>query len=197
MNKAVDGELNPGNIVAFVEEIFTSQGSNTYLGESVTISEHMLQGAALAEEAGADELTIVATLLHDIGHLGGALGSFSVRDRQDRYHEVAGARILDGLLPSSVVDCVRHHVAAKRYLCAVEPLYFDGLSPASVHSLKLQGGPMARHEVEAFSRQPGLDRIVQVRRFDDVAKVPNAATRDFAHYSPLIQTLVDEHAAAD
>ncbi len=190
----LEAELYAGNIVAFVEEIFTRQGSTAYLGEPVTISEHMLQSAILAEEAGSDELTIVATLLHDIGHFASAFGSFSLHDSQDRYHEVAGARIIEALLPSAVVDCVRYHVAAKRYLCAVEPAYFDRLSPASVHSLRLQGGPMANDEVERFSLRPGLDRIVQVRRFDDAAKVPNAVTRDFAYYAPLMQALVDEHA---
>ena len=99
------------------------------------MAEHMLQGAALAAEKGYGEHTIVAALLHDVGHFTSEFGMFTLEDEEDRFHEEAGARVLERFFPALVVDCVRHHVAAKRYLCATEPDYLAKLSQASVLSL--------------------------------------------------------------
>ena len=146
--------LSPENIVAFLGDIFERRGGEEYLGEPVTMAEHMLQGAHLAEQQGEPEIIIVATLLHDVGHFTSEFGSFSMDDTQDRHHEEAGAQVLERFFPSLVVDCVRHHVAAKRYICATDPDYFAELSAASVHSLKLQGGPMDAGEVAALREEP-------------------------------------------
>ena len=127
-------ELTPQTIVGFIADIFERRGAEEYLGEPVTIVTHMLQSATLAEQADLPEEIIVAALLHDIGHFTGELGSFSMDDEHDRLHEEAGAELLAPFFPSSVTDCVRYHVAAKRYLCATEPGYFDGLSESSKRS---------------------------------------------------------------
>jgi len=92
-----------------------------------------------------------------------------------------------------VTDCVRYHVAAKRYLCAVDPDYFGKLSESSVHSLNLKGGPMAASEVEAFERNPNLADIVKVRHFDDAGKLPDIEIPGFSHYAPMVQRVVDAH----
>ena len=133
--------LTPANIVAFLADIFERRGGEEYLGEPVTMAEHMLQGATMAEQSGLPDIIIVAALLHDIGHFTSEFGTFSMDDTEDRLHEEAGARVLEAFFPRLVTDCVRYHVAAKRYLCATRPEYFDRLSQASVHSLNLQGGP--------------------------------------------------------
>lgn len=159
------------------------------------MAEHMLQGAHLAEQNGESETIITAALLHDIGHFTSEFGMFSMDDAHDRYHEEAGASVLAGFFPSVVTDCVRCHVAAKRYLCAVDPGYFSKLSDASVHSLNLQGGPMDAREVEAFERKPNLEDIVKVRHFDDAGKLPDMAMPDFSHYAPMVQRVVDAHCA--
>ena len=185
------GDLSRDNIVAFLADIFERRGGEGYLGEPVTMAEHMLQGATLAEEAGHPDEIIVAALLHDIGHFTSEFGTFSMEDTEDKYHEEAGTRVLERFLPSTVTDCVRHHVAAKRYLCAIDPGYFGRLSEASVLTLKLQGGPMTATEIEAFRELPNLDDILQVRIWDDQAKVAGVATPSFAHYAPLLQRLVD------
>jgi len=186
-------ELTRETIVAFLADIFERRGGEEYLGEPVTMAQHMLQGAALAEEAGHSEEIIVAALLHDIGHFTSEFGTFSMDDTEDKFHEEAGAEVLERFLPSVVTDCVRHHVAAKRYLCATRPEYFRRLSAASVHSLNLQGGPMAAGEVAEFERQPNLEAIVRVRYLDDAGKRPDMETPPFAHYAPMIQRLVDAH----
>jgi len=186
-------ELTPDTVVDWLEELFVVGGEQEYLGEPVTQAAHMLQGAKLAEEAGQPDEVIAAALLHDIGHLVDPDDMFSMTDTHDRQHEDSGARALEPFFPAVVVDCVRHHVAAKRYLCAVRPGYFERLSPASVHSLKLQGGPMSDDEVAAFERNPHRDAIVQIRYLDDAGKRPDMATETFAHYRPLLQRLVDGH----
>ena len=182
-------------IVPFIEEIFVHRGGGQYLGEAVTIAEHMLQGATIAERNGEPEEIIVAALLHDIGHFIGGSGFFSMSDTKDRFHEESGARFLAPFFPEVVVDCCRFHVAAKRYLCATEPGYFGTLSDASVHSLKLQGGPMNPEEVASFETQPNLRKLIVVRCLDDAGKQVGMATPDLAHFAPMLQRLVDAHHA--
>lgn len=195
MTKPRDETLSPKTIVAFLAEIFERRGAEEYLGEPVTIAQHMLQGAQLAERQGEEEIIVVATLLHDIGHFTSEFGTFSMDDTHDKHHEEAGARVLERFFPSLVVDCVRHHVAAKRYICATDPNYFAQLSAASVHSLKLQGGPMSAAEIAEFEKNPNLEEIVRVRRFDDAGKIAGMLTPGFAHYAPMVQRVVDAHLA--
>jgi len=186
-------ELTSRNIVAFIADIIERRSGEAYLGEPVTTAEHMLQGATLAEQGGQPDEIIAGALLHDIGHFTSEFGTFSMDDTKDRYHEAAGARVLEPFFPATIVDCVRHHVAAKRYLCATRPKYIDRLSPASVHSLNLQGGPMSNDEVEAFEKNPNLKQIIQVRHLDDSGKREDGETYPFSHFVPLLQRLVDQH----
>ena len=186
-------DLTRDTIVPFLVDIFDRCGGEEYLGEPVTMAEHMLQGATMAERNGLPEDIVVAALLHDIGHFTSEFGTFSMDDTEDRHHEDAGAEVLEPFFPSVVTDCVRYHVAAKRYLCATRPDYFARLSDASVHSLNLQGGPMSREEVAAFEENPNLKAIVQVRYLDDAGKVAEMVTPDFAHFAPMVQRVVDAH----
>ena len=181
------------NIVDFLADIFERRGGEEYLGEPVTMAEHMLQGATLAEQAGQNEVIIVAALLHDIGHFTSEFGTFSMDDTEDRHHEEAGAAILQRFFPSVVTDCVRYHVAAKRYLCATRPDYFKRLSEASVHSLELQGGPMDDTEVAEFEKNPNLEQIIQVRYLDEAGKHADMTTPPFSHFAPMVQRIVDQH----
>lgn len=185
--------LDHTNIVAFLADIFERRGGEEYLGEPVTMAEHMLQGATLAQQDGKSDLIIVSTLLHDIGHFTSEFGMFRMDDTEDRHHEDAGAVILQEFFPTLVTDCVRFHVAAKRYLCATDPSYFDNLSEASVHSLNLQGGPMSKAEVRTFEENPNLKEIVAVRYLDDAGKHPNMKTPPFSHFAPMVQRIVDQH----
>ena len=188
--------LSPDNIVPFIADIFARRGAEEYIGEPVTISEHMLQAAEFAEQSGASEDVVAAALLHDIGHFTSEFPANAADDNVDNIHEEAGARILQQFFPPLVHDCVRYHVAAKRYLCATDPDYFAKLSEASVHSLNLQGGPMSEAEIAEFRSNPHLDAIVQVRIWDDMGKDPNHAAPAFAHYQPLLERVVQAHAAA-
>ena len=182
-------------IVPFLAEIFEKNANGEYLGEPVTIGAHMLQCAQLAEEAGAPDEVVAAALLHDVGHFTHEFAADAADHDIDTVHEEAGAKILEDWFPRLVVDCVRYHVDAKRYLCATRPSYYDRLSEASIHSLKLQGGPMSAEEVATFEENPGLKDIIKVRFWDEAGKDPARETPDFAHYAPLLQRVVDRHAA--
>ncbi|MCY1126444.1 HD domain-containing protein [Frigidibacter sp. RF13] len=188
--------LTQENIVAFIGDVFDRRGDEEYLGEPVTMAQHMLQGATIAAQNAMPEEIVVATLLHDIGHFTSEFGTFSMDDTEDRYHEEAGAELLEQFFPSVVTDCVRYHVAAKRYLCATKPEYFKRLSEASIHSLSLQGGPMSADEVAEFEKNPNLKEIIQVRYLDEAGKRPDMETPDYWHFAPMVQRVVDRHCAA-
>ena len=141
------------SIIDQLFQLFTIQGQRAYFGESVSETEHALQTAHLAEEAGADDILIVVALLHDVGHLLHGLPEDIAGQGIDGRHEESGSEWLMKHFGPEVVDPVRLHVAAKRYLCVMEPDYLAELSPASLQSLKLQGGPMSFEEVKAFEQE--------------------------------------------
>jgi phosphonate degradation associated HDIG domain protein len=171
-----------------IEQLYALRGGLHY-GEGVTQIEHALQTAVLAEVDGAGPGLIVAALLHDIGHL------FESEDdvaegRFDDRHEAVGARMLAALFPESVYRPVSLHVAAKRYLCFMEPQYWAGLSPASQQSLRLQGGPFDQAQAAAFERAPFWQKAVDLRRFDDMGKREEVSGRAFADYLPMMRDLL-------
>jgi gamma-butyrobetaine dioxygenase len=179
-------------------ELFASEGAGEYLGEPVTVAQHLLQAGALAAAAGAPPALVVAALLHDAGHLRGAdpladadeLSGRELMSGTDNDHGERGAAWLARWFPPSVTEPVRLHVAAKRYLCAVEPAYFALLSPASVYTLSVQGGPMTPAEAARFAAAPYAADAVEVRRWDDAAKDPDADVPGFDAYRPLIEGLL-------
>ena len=166
-----------GDPLEWIADIFERLAATEYVGEAVTVAEHMLQTAAAAQADGACEALIAAALLHDIGHLVGESVAYSLNETTDWRHEATGAAILEVSFPPMVTQSVRLHVAAKRYLCATEPDYYAKLSMASKHSLSLQGGPMSEADVAAFNRLPFSRDAVRVRLWDDGGKVEGAATR--------------------
>src|SRR5262249_26828453 len=125
--------------VETILESFRARGASAYLGEPVTLREHMLQTAAAAEAEGAPAELVAAALLHDVGHLLHDGPEDAAEHGLDTEHEEVGFRFLASRFPDTVVEPVRLHVAAKRYLCAVDPAYRDLLSSASLLSLELQG----------------------------------------------------------
>jgi gamma-butyrobetaine dioxygenase len=176
---------------AVIDEIFEQfrvHGNEAYLGEPVSLTEHMLQTAAAAEQDGADPILVAAALLHDYGHLIHDLPEDSAEHGVDTRHEEVGFDFLAQHFVPEAVEPVRMHVAAKRYLCAVEPSYLEELSPASILSLELQGGPCSPEEVREFEASPHVEAAVRLRRYDDVGKIEGLETPDLEHYRPYLET---------
>jgi gamma-butyrobetaine dioxygenase len=169
-------------IVDEILGLFARRGAAAYHGEAVSQTEHALQAAELAEREGAPDHLVVAALLHDVGHLlDGQDEDFAARGI-DGGHEQAGSAWLARHFGPEVTEPIRMHVAAKRYLCAVDPSYLDGLSPASRLSLSLQGGPMSAQERAAFESNPAHGDAIRLRRWDDAAKVPGLDVPGLEHY---------------
>ncbi|MFF2039785.1 phosphonate degradation HD-domain oxygenase [Kitasatospora sp. NPDC058170] len=173
-----------------IAELFAGEGAGEYLGEAVTMAEHMLQAGALAQAAGAAPELVAAALLHDLGHFHGALHGRDLMQGQDNRHSDTGAAWLAQWFGPEVTEPVRLHVAAKRYLCAVEPGYRERLSEASEYTLQVQGGPMDEEQAAAFAALPGAADAVAVRRWDEQAKEADAATPGFEHFRPLLAALM-------
>ncbi|HMV68175.1 MAG TPA: phytanoyl-CoA dioxygenase family protein [Myxococcota bacterium] len=176
-----------------IEDLFAryaSPAAQQLYDEAITELEHGLQCAALARRDGADDATIAAALLHDVGHLlVGDLFPIDAALPRDFKHEEVGARYLARWFGPEVTEPVRLHVAAKRYLVAVDPAYAAGLTPSSTRSLAAQGGPMSADEAAAFEASPGFAAAVRVRRWDDEGKDPSVIAPAFEHWHALLRGL--------
>jgi predicted HD phosphohydrolase len=163
--------------------------------ERVSELAHALQCAELARGAGADDELILACLLHDVGRfavdqalifdrVGGAGGH---RHHGARGHHEVGADLIAPYVPERVTWLVRIHADAKRYLCSTEPGYHATLSPASQHTMTLQGGLMSSDEVARHAAHPWLGDALRLRRWDDQAKVVGKETAPLAAWEPLLR----------
>jgi len=169
-------------IVDQLIELLRTKGTRQYGGERVSQCKHALQTAVLAEQERAPPALIAAALLHDIGHLLHEEGEQPALRGIDDQHEAIGADYLLAAFGPAVAEPVRLHVPAKRYLCATDPGYFGCLSPGSVRSLALQGGPFTADEAAAFRALPFAEDAIRIRRWDEAAKVPGLVTPDLERY---------------
>ena len=163
-------------------ELFSERGAREYMGEAVSMAQHMEQSAACAVADSAPESLVVAALLHDIGHFVGDHPIEALEQGIDNLHEQAGADYLGEYYPPAVTEPIRLHVAAKRYLCATDTAYLARLSPASVASLEVQGGPMSAAEVADFESSPYHADAVKLRLYDDDGKVEGLDIRPVGTY---------------
>ena len=168
--------------LAAIQHLFAKHGDEQYTGEPVTQLEHALQAAYLAENEGADDELVTAALLHDLGHLLHDLGGTPSLRGVDDVHQYRALPFLQGLFSENVLNAIRLHVDAKRFLCATQPQYHALLSEDSKRSLLLQGGTFDNTTAADFIRQPGAERAVQLRRWDDAAKTANLTTPTLTHF---------------
>lgn len=191
MTLAVDGSVgSPEGLL----ELYRRLGDEPY-GEDVSQIAHALQCAAHAEASGATDALVAAALLHDVGHLLAGTRAPGWRDDvDDDRHEATGARALAALFGPPVAAPVALHVMAKRWRCAAEPAYAEGLSDASRASLVAQGGPLEPPERARFEAHPSFDDAVSLRGWDDLAKDPTATSaRSIDDYADLLAVLTRQH----
>ena len=151
-----------------IVRLLTARGSRRS-DEAVSHLQHGLQSAALANEQHAPDEVVLAALLHDVGHL--------ISDGEEsasHHHGIWGARYLQPFVPSRTAALVERHVIAKRYLCTVDRAYAETLSPVSLRSWLVQGGPLDAATLRDVERQPWLADALRIRCWDDLAKDPRA-----------------------
>ena len=181
----------PGGMADRVLDAMARSAARRYGAERVSELAHALQCAELAQRAGADDELILACLLHDVGRF--AVDEALVFDRVGgggtgaRGHHEVGAALIAPVAPARVAWLVRMHADAKRYLCATEPGYHATLSPASRHTLTLQGGPMGPEEIARHAAHPWFGDALRLRRWDDLAKVVGKETAPLAAWAPLLR----------
>jgi phosphonate degradation associated HDIG domain protein len=165
--------------------IFQNHAGKQYGGEAVSQLEHALQCADLADKAGETDATIVAALLHDLGHLITAPNPDTPDNQLERddLHQYLAMPFLQGVFPDAVLEPIRLHVDAKRYLCGAEPSYWETLSPESKRSLTLQGGPFTEEVLSTFIAQDFAHEAVRLRRYDDLAKIPHKETPSLDYFA--------------
>jgi phosphonate degradation associated HDIG domain protein len=169
--------------------LFDARGGRMYSGEPVTQLDHALQSASLAESAGADAALITAALLHDLGHILNDHGETPTQRGIDDIHQYVALPFLRPLFTDDVLEPIRLHVDAKRYLCATRPGYQDALSADSKRSLALQGGVYSAAEAADFASRAGASRAVALRLWDDAAKTAGMKTAPLAHFVPIMEAI--------
>ena len=165
-----------------IAQLFSLHGARMYSGEPVSQLQHALQTAFFAEQADADDELVTACLLHDLGHMLNDQGETPTMRGLDDTHQYFALPFLRNLFPDRVLDAIKLHVDAKRYLCRIDPRYWAALSADSKRSLELQGGIFREEDCAAFIAKSGAPESVKLRQWDDQAKQPDLPTPNLAHF---------------
>jgi predicted HD phosphohydrolase len=174
---------------ADVEELFHSSVGEEYLGEDITLVEHMIQCGELAIGAGAPDWLVVAALLHDIGHMLVTDAHAAQDAGVDLHHDEVGAEWIANRFPENVFEAVRLHVDAKRYLVSTDPSYIEKLSDASRQTFEIQGAGMDADEIAIFRSLPYSDEAIQLRLWDDLGKIRGASTLTIKDFQKRIENV--------
>ena len=158
-----------------------------YIGENITISEHMIQSAMIAEKAKSPKNLICSCLLHDYGHFILENPDQLVKKKIDGKHEDIGYEYLKKFFKKEVVEPIKYHVLAKRYLARGKK-YFNSLSEASKISLKLQGGVLNKKESKEFEKKNFFKHSIKLRKFDEVAKRTDVKMKSIIEYKDLLNS---------
>ncbi|MDB4846788.1 HD domain-containing protein [Pelagibacteraceae bacterium] len=166
-----------------------SNNKSLYIGENLTISEHMIQAAMLAEKNKSSDDLICSSLLHDYGHFVIEDPNQLVNDKVDGKHEIIGANYLKNYFHNKIIEPILLHVEAKKYLSR-EKKYFNSLSDASKISLKLQGGVMNDLDAKKFENNKNYKNAIKLRKFDEGAKKENIKIKKIEDYKELLNSKV-------
>ena len=172
-----------------IEKIISNfiNNKSLYIGDKVTMSQHMIQTAMLAENAKCDDDLICSSLLHDYGHFILENPDELVKLNIDGQHENIGYEYLKSFFKKEVVDPIKYHVLAKRYL-ANDEKYFSLLSEASITSLELQGGVLNSEECAKFEAQEYFKPSILLRKFDEAAKKTGIKMKSIHEYQKLLSS---------
>jgi len=162
-----------------------SNNKSLYIGENLTIAEHMIQTAMLAERNKCSSDLICSSLLHDYGHFVVKDPNQLITNQIDGNHEIIGANYLKTFFSNEIIEPILLHVDAKKYLTR-DKKYFNSLSEASKISLKLQGWIMSDNEAKKFEQNKNYKNAIKLRRFDEDAKKQNIKIKNIKDYKELL-----------
>jgi len=170
-----------------VNEIISSylKNKSLYIGEKVTMTEHMIQTAMLAEKNNCSSNLVCSSLLHDYGHFILKNPDDLVKIEKDGRHEDLGYEFLKKYFLKDVVGPIKYHVKAKKYLSRSKK-YYQALSEASKVSLKLQGGIMSNNEAKEFENNEFFENSIKLRKFDEGAKKAGLKIKSINEYKNLL-----------
>ncbi len=173
--------------MSIIDQIITNYSNNKslYIGERVTMSEHMIQTAMLAEKTNCSSNLVCSSLLHDYGHFILENPDDLIAKNEDGKHEDVGCSFLEKYFIEDVLGPIKYHVKAKKYL-AREKKYYELLSEASKISLKLQGGAMSKEEAKKFERNKFFENSIKLRKFDEMAKKSGLKIKSINEYKNLL-----------
>ena len=172
-----------------IEKIISNFTNNKslYIGERVTMSEHMIQAAMLAEKAKCNDDLVCSCLLHDYGHFILEKPDELVKLKVDGEHENIAYEYLKSFFKKEIVEPIKNHVLAKRYL-ARNKKYYNQLSEASKVSLHLQGGILNNRESNKFEAQEYFKPSILLRKFDEAAKRTDIKMKSIHDYKKLLSS---------
>ena len=172
-----------------IEKIISNFKNNKslYIGEKITIAEHMIQSAMIAEKLKSKDSLVCSCLLHDYGHFILDDPGQLVNNKEDGKHEDVAYLYLKKYFKKNVVEPIKIHVKAKRYL-ARNQKYYQILSQASKASLHLQGGVMDKEEAEEFEKEKFFDDAIKLRKFDEAAKKTGIKMKNINDYKDLLNS---------
>lgn len=190
-------ELSTRRVDGIVDEIlrmFETGRRRGYSMEQISHTEHAIQAAMLAEDEGGSQSFVVAALVHDVGHFLEPWPRDIAELGANHQHEALGSAWISRGFGPEVTEPVRLHVSAKRYLCAVDGDYLGTLTPCSLRSLELQGGPMSAREIEAFEIEPFFDEALALRRIDERSRRPGLKLPPIDDYRGWLESMLLYHA---
>lgn len=165
-----------------IGKLYRDGGHLPYGGTGVTHLQHALQTATLAQAAGAAPPLVVAALLHDLGHIIMLHSALQGVDGTDCKHQYFVLPFLRDLFGADVLEPIRLHVEAKRYLCFVEPSYTLDWPLAAQAWLAQEGGGFDALQASEFAAIPWASDAIKLRRWDDAARVEHIHTPDLRYF---------------
>ena len=171
-----------------ISRLYDTRGAAWYVEGQLTHRQHALQCAWLAEKGRSSPELVAAALLHDLGHLLASYAEQLPPDADDG-HQYIPVPFLRGRFPDAVVEPIRLHVDATRYLCGTDSAYWARMSHTARSCLARQGGPFSESESAAFLARPFAADALRVRRWDDLAQDPHAKPPTWAHFAQVLQRI--------
>ena len=166
---------------------FIKEEGKTNYDESVTQLQHSLQTASLARIEDGRRHIVIASLLHDIGHLlideNDSKNDFL---KKDLNHENIASNFLKDFFSEEITESIRLHVVAKRYLCSIDNFYYESLSKASKNSFQVQGGALNKEEINELENNKYFKDAVRLRKWDDRGKVSLKEVEELDTYKKMI-----------